>query len=111
MYLHLGEKTVVPAGEIIGIFDMDTSTVGKNTRNFLARAEKAGQVINVSYELPKSFVLRVPPGGKSGGLLPARKKRMRTGDKAPPVNVYISQISSATLLKRSLMMDGMNNVK
>ena len=57
MYLHLGEKTVIRTDNIIGIFDLDNSTVSKNTRDFLADATKQGRVINVSYELPKSFVV------------------------------------------------------
>lgn len=82
MYLHLGQETVVREEEVIGIFDLDTSTVSKHTRNFLNFAEKNKQVINVSYELPKSFIL-CSKGKKD-------KK------------VYISQISSATLNRRNL---------
>lgn len=79
MYLHLGNDTVVKIKNIIGIFDLDTSTVSKYTRDFLTSAEKGGNVINVTYELPKSFVLCRENGVKK---------------------VYISQISSATLQKR-----------
>ena len=81
MYIHLGQETVVRDDEVIGIFDLETTTISKNTRDFLAFSEKRKEVINVSYELPKSFVLC------SNG-----KKNKR---------VYISQISSSTLLKRS----------
>lgn len=80
MYLHLGEKTVIRTNDIIGIFDLDTSTISKNTRDFLSRAEKEKKVINVSFELPKSFIL-------------CREKE--------DYRVYISQISSQTLLKRN----------
>ena len=44
MYLHLGQDTVIKMDEIIGIFDMETSTISKITRDYLAQAEKAGQV-------------------------------------------------------------------
>ena len=81
MYLHLGQETVVREEEVIGIFDLDTSTVSKHTRKFLNKAEKEKKVINVSYELPKSFI-----------LCSKGKKDKR---------VYISQISSATLNRRS----------
>lgn len=81
MYLHLGQSTVVRYDEIIGIFDLDATTVMKSTRDYLTKAEKSGEVINVSYELPKSFVLC--------------KAKNDAGQR-----VYISQISSATLLKR-----------
>lgn len=80
MYLHLGEKTVIRTDDIIGIFDLDTSTISKNTRDFLSQCEKEKKVINVSFELPKSFIL-------------CREKES--------YRVYISQISSQTLLKRN----------
>ena len=40
MYLHIGEDVLVKDSEIIGIFDMDTSTVNKATRDYLSLAEK-----------------------------------------------------------------------
>ena len=57
MYLHLGENTVVRTDSIIGIFDMDTSTLSKWTKDYLSNATKNKRVINVSMELPKSFVV------------------------------------------------------
>lgn len=57
MYLHLGEDTVVKDKEIIGIFDIDTSTVNKATRDYLTKAEKEKRVIYVNYDLPKSFIV------------------------------------------------------
>ena len=44
--------------EIIGIFDMENTTVMKSTVDYLNRAEKNGDVNNVApFELPKSFVV------------------------------------------------------
>lgn len=80
MYIHLGQETVVKEDEIIGIFDLDSTTVSKHTRKFLSLAEKNGEVVNVSSELPKSFTV-------------CEKNGKRT--------VYIAQISSSTLQKRS----------
>lgn len=88
MYLHLGQNTVVDTEQLLGVFDLDNSTVSKHTRDFLARAQKEGRVVNVSMELPKSFVV-------------CRDKKGET--------VYLSQLSSATLLRRSqerLSLDG-----
>lgn len=79
MYLHLGQETVVRVQDIVGIFDMDNTTISKHTRQFLADAEKAGRVVNVSPELPKSFII-------------CREEDRET--------VYVSQISTATLMKR-----------
>lgn len=81
MYLHLGQETVVMQDDIVGIFDLDNTTVSKATRDYLAQAEKNKQVINVSFELPKTFVL--------------------TSNKEKGNRIYISQISSSTLLKRA----------
>lgn len=80
MYLHLGQETVVQTESIIGIFDIDNTTVSKFTRNFLNSAEKRKQVINITTELPRSFVLVK----NDDGFL-----------------VYISQLSPATLEKRT----------
>lgn len=80
MYIHLGQETVVREADIIGIFDLDSTTISKHTRKYLNIAEKQGKVINVSYELPKSFIVC------------SNKNKS---------NIYISQISSSTLLKRS----------
>lgn len=57
MYLYLGGSIVVKTKDILGIFDMDTSTVNKATRDYLSNAEKNKKVIYVNYELPKSFVV------------------------------------------------------
>ena len=82
MYLHLGQDISVNTKDIVGIFDLDTSTISKNTRIFLAKAEKEGNVINITDQLPKSFVVCDMKSGKSG------------------LYVYISQISTTTLLRR-----------
>ena len=81
MYLHLGQNTVITHDEIIGIFDLDSTTVAKKTRDYLAKAQKEGRVREVSYELPKSFIVCREKDGKN--------------------IVYLSQISTSTLLKRT----------
>ena len=79
MYLHLGNDVVVQTQHIVAMFDLDACTVSKKTRDFLANAQKQGKVVNVSYELPKSFVVC----RKNGETI-----------------VYISQLSTKTLNKR-----------
>ena len=90
MYLHLGMDKVINFDDIIGIFDLDTTTVSKNTRNFLAKAEKEGIVENVCYDLPKSFIVCRNKNGED--------------------KVYIAQISSVTLNKRAGYVDSLNNL-
>ena len=77
MFLHLGQNTLVDDRTVIGVFDLDNSTVSKHTRAFLARAQREDRVVSVSQELPKSFVVC----------------RDRDGDR-----VYLSQLSPATLI-------------
>ena len=43
MYLHLGQSTVITTKDLIGIFDMDNTTVMKSTRDYLTKSEKDGQ--------------------------------------------------------------------
>ena len=57
MYIPIGSDMAVRDRSILGIFDLDNTTCSKHTRNFLAEAEKNGQVVTVSDDLPKSFLL------------------------------------------------------
>jgi hypothetical protein len=81
MYLHLGKNVVVTQESILGIFDLDNTSQSYLTRNYLARAQREERVINVSDDLPKSFVVCTEEDGTQ--------------------NVYLSQLAAATLLKRS----------
>lgn len=57
MYVGIGGDMAVRDCSIIGIFDLDNTTTSRHTRRFLSEAEQHGVVIDVSGELPKSFVL------------------------------------------------------
>ena len=57
MYLHLGQNEIVPLSRIIGIFDLDKCSYEKRTRDYLAAAEKEGIVLDVSGDIPRSFVV------------------------------------------------------
>ena len=81
MYLHIGQNVVVPFGDVVGLFDLDNPSSSHLTRSFLERAEKEGRLVNVSDDLPRSFVLC------------ARREEL-------PV-VYLCQLSAATLLRRA----------
>lgn len=48
MYLHLGQSTVVRADTLLGIFDLEKSTISRTTRDYLAQATARGEVVNVS---------------------------------------------------------------
>jgi hypothetical protein len=85
MYLHLGNEVSVRTRDLIGIFDMETTTMSRDTRNFLKRCEESDIVTNVSSDLPKSFVLC-----------------LYNND----IQVFISAISSVTLKKRASFPNG-----
>lgn len=80
MYIHLGNDMTALSGDIIGIFDIENTSVGKITREYLRAAEKRKSVANVSYDMPKAFVVTV---------------------KNDREKVYISPVSSSTIIKRS----------
>ncbi|MEG0804346.1 MAG: DUF370 domain-containing protein [Pygmaiobacter sp.] len=88
MYLHLGTDVIIRTRDILGIFDLDTSTISRRTRDYLRKAEIEGRVVYVTQELPKSFIVTA-------------------GKKA---TIYISQISASTLKKRSGYIDGIKNI-
>lgn len=64
MYLHIGNGITVRKKNIIGIFDLDTSTVSKITRNFINKNEKAGLLEYGDYDLPRAFILIEEKGSK-----------------------------------------------
>ena len=81
MFLHLGQNEIVPSSRVIGIFDLDKCSYSKRTRDYLSAADKEGGVLDVSGDIPKSFVVCDHP--------------------YHPQIVYLSQLNSTTLQKRA----------
>lgn len=75
VYLHIGNNYSVDVRDIIGIFDMDNTTVTGTTKKLLDKAEREKKLFLATYELPKTFII-------------TSKK------------IYISQLSASTLKKR-----------
>ena len=65
MFLHLGGEAIVKKKDIVAIFDMDNTTISRASREFLANAQDKGMVINVSDELPKSYIVTKSENGTS----------------------------------------------
>ncbi|HOM02279.1 MAG TPA: DUF370 domain-containing protein [Acetivibrio sp.] len=84
MFLHIGGDHVVPLKNIIAILDMETTTISKDTKDFLAIAEEEGFIQAVSSDIPKSFI-----------ITETDKKSI----------IYLSPISSVTLQKRAGYLD------
>lgn len=91
MFLHIGNNFMVNTKDIIGIFDIENTSVSKITKDFLNESAKTNRVITCTYEMPKSFIVCM--------------------DKDFTEKVYISQMSCATLLKRFHKPVDENNYK
>jgi len=57
MYLHIGNGKSVKKREIIGIFDLDTSTVSRITKNFINENQRRGKIEYSDSDLPRAFIL------------------------------------------------------
>lgn len=81
MLLHIGNDICVNTKYIVGIFDLERTSVSRLTRDFLNNAVKKGKkVIYCTEEMPKSFIV--------------------TLDDELTECIYISQLACPTLLKR-----------
>ena len=78
MYIHLGRDYVLNDRDIIGIFNLETTTIPRG-REFLNYAQKNGAVVSLSEELPQCYVLA----------------------DAPVDTVYLSELSSAAMKRRA----------
>lgn len=79
MYVPIGGDMAVRKKNIIGVFDLDNTSWSRRTRAFLKEAEENGEVISVTDDLPKAFVLTEEFGMQK---------------------IYLTQFSAATLEKR-----------
>ena len=89
MFLHIGGDIVIPLKIIIAILDIETTTVSKDTKDFLKVAEEEGFISTISSDLPKSFIIT------------------ETDKKS---KIYLSPISSVTLQKRTGYIDEISNI-
>ncbi len=78
MYLSIGNDMAVREQAVIGIFDLDNTSVSKRTREFLKRSEREGLIVPCD-DLPKSYIITAEYG---------------------LTKVYLSGLSALTLEKR-----------
>ena len=80
MYLEIGQEKIIIDKNILGIFDLDNTTVSKATREYINTASKKGECITVSLEeLPKSFIVTTEKNDRK---------------------IYISPFNTSTIFKR-----------
>lgn len=80
MFLHLGNDVYVHQKDIIAVCNLDTASVSKNTQIYLKKCEDMGIVETICSDIPKTFIV------------------VRKGKKD---KIFLTNISSGTLLKRS----------
>jgi hypothetical protein len=80
VFLHIGGDVVLPLKDVIAILDIDTTTISRDTKEFLKIAEEEGFIESISEDLPKTFIIT------------ERNKKSK---------IYLSPISSVTLQKRA----------
>lgn len=78
MYLNIGGDLSLRDKSIIGIFDLDNTTITPRGRMFLEKAEKEGIVVPCD-DLPKAYVLTAEYG---------------------MTRVYLTSLNASTLEKR-----------
>lgn len=83
MYIHLGRDYVLNDRDIIGVFNLETTTTSPRGREFLNYAQKNGAVVSLSDELPQCYVL---------------------ADGAVVDTVYLSELSPAAMRRRAEKM-------
>ena len=57
MYFHIGNGVTVKKDDVIGVFDLDTSTVSSITRKYINKNEKEGKLSYSDSDLPRTFIL------------------------------------------------------
>lgn len=57
MYIHAGNGRLIRSRGIVGIFDLDSSTMSQATRELLRSAEREGRMESVGDDLPRSFIV------------------------------------------------------
>ncbi|MCR4436524.1 MAG: DUF370 domain-containing protein [Clostridiales bacterium] len=89
MFLHIGGDIVIPIKNVIAIFDIESTTISKDTKEFLTIAEEEGFIESISDDLPKSFIIT------------------ETDKKS---KIFLSPISSITLQKRFGFLEDISNI-
>lgn len=76
MFLFIGGDTTIKSSDVVGIFNIEECSVSRITADYLAACQKSGKIVDLTADLPKSFVV--------------------AADKT-----YISNVSNDTIRKRT----------
>ena len=81
MYIHIGNDHVIRDKDLIGVFNIENTTVSQDTRNYLKNAAKRRCEVSCTELIPRSFVVTFE-------------------NKQLDEKVYITRISADTIEKR-----------
>ena len=76
MFLFLGGDVTVCSDDVIGVFDIEECSVSRTTAEYLNSCQKKSLIVNVSEDIPKSFIVATD-------------------------HTYISNVSHRTIVKRA----------
>jgi ATP-dependent DNA ligase len=96
MFLHLSKNESVRENEIIGIFDMETATQSKETRNFLKQMQSDKKTVSLCDDLPK-LVVEVRYDQVTGDRFRHGTKLVRFRPDKAPGQCTFEQIEPAVL--------------
>ena len=57
MYIHVGNDFMIRSRDLIGVFNIENTTVSADTRNYLKQAAERGCEISCTDDLPRSFTV------------------------------------------------------
>lgn len=57
MYVDIDTDSLVNGDDVVGIFDLDNTTVNKFTNEFLNKMQAEGKIEYLVSDIPKSFIL------------------------------------------------------
>ncbi len=57
MYVDIFSDDLVRKSDIVGIFDLDNTTVNRWTNDFLKKKQDEGKITYLFSDIPKSFIL------------------------------------------------------
>ncbi len=75
MFLFIGGDTSIKSSDVVGIFNIEECSVSRVTADYLAACQKSGKIVDLTSDLPKSFIVT-------------------------PQKTYISNVSNDTIRKR-----------
>lgn len=116
IHLHLGQDVIVKNKDVLGIFDIDNTTVGKDTKTFLNTGEKKKKVVTITTDIPKTFIVVCKDKNNKKRKrresfahkkatdvenLDTQQQNHLKKDRTMEHTIYLSQMAASTLKKRT----------